>query len=106
MPSMGSRASSPIGMRSTAVYIPKIQAAETAKDATAYYLALREFSWAFNDGHVGVNGGNPESQVFSEATAGGYGFAIRETESGKVIVTYRDAGWTCPESRDPAWAPR
>ena len=67
---------------------PKIQAAETAGDAIAYYLALREFSWAFNDGHVGVNGGNAESQVFSEATAGGYGFAIRETDGGKVIVTY------------------
>jgi C-terminal processing protease CtpA/Prc len=67
---------------------PKIQAAETAGDATAYYLALREFSWAFTDGHVGINGGNAESQVFSEATAAGYGFAIRETDDGKVIVTY------------------
>ena len=67
---------------------PKVKAAEKAKDPTAYFLALHEFAFAFNDGHVGLDGGDIGNRVFSEATNGGYGFAIRELDNGKVIVTY------------------
>ncbi len=66
----------------------KVKAAEKAKDPTAYFLALQEFAFAFNDGHVGLDGGDVGNQVFSEATNGGYGLAIREMDNGKVIVTY------------------
>lgn len=70
------------------IITPKVDAAEKAKDPVAYYLALQEFSFAFKDGHVGLNGGDIGNQVFSEATSGGYGLAIRELDNGKVIVTY------------------
>jgi C-terminal processing protease CtpA/Prc len=67
---------------------PKVEAAEKAKDPTAYFLALQEFTFAFNDGHVGLDGGDIGNQVFSEATNGGYGLAVRELDNGKVIVTF------------------
>ncbi|MBV6396128.1 MAG: hypothetical protein HFACDABA_01716 [Anaerolineales bacterium] len=67
---------------------PRVKEAEHNRDATAYFLALRDFTWAFKDGHVGLNGGTVEAQVFGAATEGGYGFAIRELDDGRVIVTY------------------
>jgi len=67
---------------------PRVKDAEQKKDAQAYYLALHDFVLAFHDGHVGLNGGQFASQLFSQLTAGGYGFAIRELDNGKVIVTY------------------
>jgi C-terminal processing protease CtpA/Prc len=71
---------------------PEVQAAETKKDATAYYLALRDFTWAFKDGHVGLSGGDAENQVFQQAVQSGYGLAVRETDDGTVIVTYVTTG--------------
>jgi C-terminal processing protease CtpA/Prc len=70
------------------IVFPKIQAAESNRDATAYYLALRDFTWAFQDGHVGLSGSDIENQIFSDAVTSGYGLALREAEDGKVIVTY------------------
>ena len=67
---------------------PRVEEAEKKKDAAAFYLALRDFTWAFNDGHVNLDGGNAGSQVFLNETGGGYGFAIRELDDGKVIVIY------------------
>lgn len=67
---------------------PRVKEAEKNRDATAYFLALRDFTWAFKDGHVGLNGGAVEAQVFGAATEGGYGFAVRELDDGRVIVTY------------------
>ena len=67
---------------------PRVQAAEQANDASAFYLALRDFTWAFKDGHTGLNGGDIESQLFSQANAGGYGFAIRKLDDGRVMVIY------------------
>lgn len=67
---------------------PRLEKAETDKDANAFYLALRDFTWAFKDGHVALDGGDYENQDFAAAVAGGYGFAIRELNDGRAIVIY------------------
>ena len=67
---------------------PRVKEAEKNRDAQAYFLALRDFTWAFKDGHVNLNGGQVEAQVFGAATEAGYGFAVRELDDGRVIVTY------------------
>ncbi len=71
---------------------PRVEAAETDNDAEAFYLALRDFTWAFKDGHVGLSGGDIQSAIFMEETSGGYGFAIRELDDGRVIVIYLSKG--------------
>ncbi|RJP49032.1 MAG: peptidase S41 [Anaerolineaceae bacterium] len=71
---------------------PRVEQAEKDRDAQAYYLALRDFTWAFKDGHVGLGGGDIQVGLFSRATEGGYGFAIRELDNGRVIVSYVTAG--------------
>ena len=67
---------------------PRVKEAEKNRDAKAYFLALRDFTWAFKDGHVGLSGGATEAELFGAATEGGYGFAVRELDDGRVIVTY------------------
>ena len=67
---------------------PKVARAEDERDAYGYYMALREFSLAFNDGHVGVNGGDFEYQYYKDSLWGGYGFAVRELDDGRVIVVF------------------
>ena len=71
---------------------PRVGQAEKDRDPEAYYLVLRDFTWAFKDGHVGLGGGEIQVGLFSAATEGGYGFAIRELDDGKVIVSYVLAG--------------
>ena len=71
---------------------PKVKAAEDAKDGVAFYLAIREFTWAFKDGHVGLNGGDIENQILSSVTSSGYGFAVRVLDDGNVLVSYVTAG--------------
>jgi C-terminal processing protease CtpA/Prc len=71
---------------------PRIQDAEKNKDATAFYTAMRDFTFAFKDGHTGLSDGNIETQVFSDATSGGYGFAIQELDDGTVVVVYVSSG--------------
>lgn len=67
---------------------PRVKAAEAAQDASAFYLALRDFTWAFKDGHVGLNGGEIAQNLFMEDISGGYGFAIRELDDGRTVVSY------------------
>ena len=71
---------------------PEVRAAEANKDATAYYLALQNFTWAFKDGHVSLYGGVIEYQVAREEVSSGYGMVIRETDNAKVIVSYITPG--------------
>ena len=66
---------------------PLVTKAEMDKDVVAYYRALREFITAFNDGHVGLEGGDIANQVFSESVSGGYGISIRELDDGRVIAS-------------------
>jgi len=67
---------------------PRLEQAEKDKDANAFYLVLRDFTWAFRDGHVGLNAGDYSLQDFQNAVAGGYGFAIRQLDDGRVLVIY------------------
>ncbi len=69
-----------------AEFAPRVADAEAAADAEAYYLAMRDFAWSIPDGHVGLNG--DDFGLFSQETAGGYGFALNELSDGRVIVTY------------------
>lgn len=72
--------------------MPVVQAAESAKDPVAYYLAIRNFTWAFNDGHVGLSGGEIENQIFSAAISTGYGFSVRLLDDRSVITSYVTPG--------------
>jgi len=67
---------------------PRVLQAETNKDPNAFWLVLRDFTWAFKDGHVGLSSSEYETQLFTEANAGGYGFAIRELDGGRVVVVF------------------
>jgi len=68
---------------------PLIQQAETNKDPKAFWTALNDFTWAFKDGHVGMSDpNNYYTDMFTQATAGGYGFAIRELDDGRTVVIY------------------
>jgi len=74
---------------------PRVEQAEKDKDALAFARAIRDFTWAFKDGHVGAGGGAIEEATgedFSVATAGGYGFALRELDDGRALVIYLSEG--------------
>ena len=70
-----------------AQYRPLFEAAQKERSAHAYALALRDFMWSIPDTHVGFDqsllGGD-----FQNETAGGLGFAIRETDDRRVIASY------------------
>jgi len=68
--------------------MPRVQTAESSKDKDAFFLALRDFTWAFKDGHVGMSSSDYYSQLFTQETAGGFGFAIRELDDGRVVTMY------------------
>lgn len=67
---------------------PRVADAQRTNDPRAFYLALQDFVLAFPDGHVGLNGGDIEGEIFQERIAGGYGFAVREMDDGRFIVTF------------------
>ncbi|MBK8824807.1 MAG: hypothetical protein IPN58_20025 [Anaerolineales bacterium] len=67
---------------------PRVAQAETEKDPNAFYLALRDFTRAFRDGHVGLGGGDYANEDFTNATSGGYGVAIRELDDGRVLAIF------------------
>jgi C-terminal processing protease CtpA/Prc len=67
---------------------PRVEQAEKSADPNAFYLALRDFTWAFKDGHVGLGAGDYSAADFNDATTGGYGFTIRELDDGRVVVVF------------------
>lgn len=71
---------------------PRVEQAEADNDPEAYYLALRDLTWAFKDGHVGMDGGDYSGNLFNAAVEGGYGFSIRELDDGSFVVIYLSAG--------------
>jgi C-terminal processing protease CtpA/Prc len=71
---------------------PRILEAEQNNDPVAFYWAMKDFTNAFKDGHVGLNGGEVESRIFSEQVQGGYGIALRELDDGNVIVVFVQPG--------------
>ncbi len=66
---------------------PRFEEAEKNKDPHAYALALRDFFWAIPDTHVGVSL-DLLSNDFTTETAGGVGFAMRETDDGKTVANF------------------
>jgi C-terminal processing protease CtpA/Prc/predicted small secreted protein len=66
---------------------PRIEAAEQEGNPESYFLALQDFTRGFKDGRANV-GGELQVKIFQSAIAGGYGFAIRELDDSRVLVTY------------------
>jgi C-terminal processing protease CtpA/Prc len=67
---------------------PRVDQAESDSDGDAFWLAMRDFTWAFKDGHVGLSSTEYYSQLFTQGTSGGYGFALRELDDGAVVVVF------------------
>ncbi len=71
---------------------PMIKKAQENKDGSAYYEALRQFTLAFNDGHVGISGDTFESKAYYQAVGSGYGLGIRILTDQRVVVNYVTPG--------------
>lgn len=71
----------------SAEFRPRIEQAEADGDSAAYQLALRDFTFAIPDGHVG--GSLPAAdEAFTAATEGGIGLSIRELDDGRTIASF------------------
>ncbi len=70
---------------------PRFQAAGQSHDPHAYALALRDFLWSIPDSHVGFDESLLQND-FQTDVAGGVGFAMRETDDGKIIAYYVTKG--------------
>lgn len=58
--------------------------ADQADDATDFYRAIRDFTYAIPDAHVGVTF---DPEVFFEEQGGSFGMLLAELSDGRVIVT-------------------
>lgn len=67
---------------------PRVAQAEKDKDATGFYEALRDFTYAFKDGHVGFSAGDLYTKDFQTNYAGSLGFNVRVLDDGRVLVKY------------------
>ena len=67
-------------------FAPRIEEAEAQDDETAYFLALRDYTWSIPDGHVGMSFGQIGNDIFNQETAGGYGLAILGLDDGNVVA--------------------
>ena len=65
---------------------PRVQQAEQNHDAYAYYEALRDFTYAFKDGHSGLDGGDLAKQDFQTNYLGSLGFTVRILDDNSVMV--------------------
>ncbi|HEX2993288.1 MAG TPA: S41 family peptidase, partial [Anaerolineales bacterium] len=70
---------------------PRFEEADKNKDSHAYALALRDFLWSIPDTHVGFDASLLQDD-FATETAGGLGFAMRETDDGKIITNFITSG--------------
>ena len=66
---------------------PRFEEAEQSNDPHAYALALRDFLWSIPDAHVGFDQSLLNDDFIVE-TEGGLGFAMRETDDGKIIANF------------------
>ncbi len=69
-------------------FTPRVAEAESNRDAEALSAAIHDFTLQFHDGHVGVGEDPNISALFRQQAGGGYGFAGRELDDGRFIVTY------------------
>lgn len=70
---------------------PRFADAEKNNDPHAYALALRDFLWSIPDTHIGFDESLLQND-FQTDIAGGLGFAIRDTDDGKIIANYITQG--------------
>src|SRR5215213_3230298 len=66
---------------------PRFEEAEKNNDPHEYALALRDFLWSIPDAHVGFDQLLLNDDFIVE-TEGGLGFAMRETDDGKIIANF------------------
>jgi C-terminal processing protease CtpA/Prc len=66
---------------------PRFEEAEKNNDPHAYALALRDFLWSIPDTHIGFDFSLLRDD-FIHDTEGGLGFAMRETDDGKIIANF------------------
>lgn len=66
---------------------PRFEAAEKAKDAHAFALALRDFIWSIPDTHVGMDTSALNDDFLADI-AGGVGLALGETSDGVIFARY------------------
>ena len=66
---------------------PRFEEAQKNNDPHAYALALRDFIWSIPDTHVGFDQTLIRTDFITD-TAGGLGFAMRETDDGQIIANY------------------
>jgi C-terminal processing protease CtpA/Prc len=66
---------------------PRFEEAEKNSDPHAYALALRDFLWSIPDTHIGFDQSLLNND-FATETEGGLGFAMRETDDGKIIANF------------------
>jgi C-terminal processing protease CtpA/Prc len=71
----------------SAEFRPRFESAEADADVEAYTLALRDFTWAIPDGHVGGSFASLDDLFLAE-TDGGLGIAIRDLDDGRTVVNY------------------
>jgi carboxyl-terminal processing protease len=62
---------------------PKIVEAARMKDRAAFYIALREYLWSLNDGHVNLSG--PDGGLRNAAIKGGFGLLLIRLDDGRTI---------------------
>src|SRR5947207_4072502 len=67
---------------------PRVLKAEQNQDPDAFYEALRDFTYAFKDGHVGMSAGDLFTKDFQANYVGSLGFNVRVLDNGKVLVKY------------------
>ena len=65
---------------------PRVEKAEKDNDSSGYFAALRDFTYAFKDGHVGIDGGEYSVKDFQENYAGSLGFTVRVLDNNQVLV--------------------
>lgn len=66
-------------------FLPRMEKADTNRDALAYRRTLRDFAWAIPDGHIA---GPFVQDDFFQNAAGGVGLVMNELSDGRFIVTY------------------
>ena len=71
-----------------AEFRPMFEDAEENNDPVAYEWALQQFVWSIPDGHVGMDFTASLQERFAADVEGGLGFAMRELDDGRFLVTY------------------
>ena len=71
-------------------HLPKIEQAAAANDPRAYFLAVREYLFEIDDGHVFVrqdrDNGALIDGLIAQQSGGGYGIGLAELDDGTVIA--------------------